>query len=355
MSWIKEGQLNWLERFFIKVLKCGPIPRHVAFIMDGNRRYATKVGIRQTEGHVVGFEKLSETLQWCLDLGISEVTVYAFSIENFKRSEEELDCLMGLAIEKFQELLKEKEKLEKYGVCIRALGDLTLLPVLLQKLVAEAVLCTKHNNRTYLNVCMAYTSREEMASAVREIAEGIDKKLLIPSDINEDLFTSCLYAPDSPSPDLLVRTSGEVRLSDFLLWQSSYSILAFLKVFWPEFSIWHMFAAVLYYQYCQRTMKSICHAQTKTKILKGSETIEDELKDLNTLKSCASGTNDSFSSNEVILDNVDMEERKKKFLTYLQSKRLKQLEDMRAGLSKQNKPYIDGAYFHEHKKCDGEL
>ncbi|XP_016104578.1 dehydrodolichyl diphosphate syntase complex subunit DHDDS-like [Sinocyclocheilus grahami] len=147
MSWIRERQLSFLERLTANILKAGPMPKHVAFIMDGNRRFAQKAHVERQEGHSQGFEKLAETLRWCLNLGIHEVTVYAFSIENFKRSKEEVDGLMELARQKFSRLLTEQENLEKHGVCIRVLGDLTLLPADLQQLIAKSVVATKAHNK----------------------------------------------------------------------------------------------------------------------------------------------------------------------------------------------------------------
>ncbi|XP_071494705.1 dehydrodolichyl diphosphate synthase complex subunit DHDDS-like [Diadema antillarum] len=243
-----QAQKTWLQSCCLRILKCGPVPQHVAFIMDGNRRFAKKQSVQTIEGHSLGFEKLAETLQWCLDLGITEVTVYAFSIENFKRSREEVDGLMELARKKFLRLLEERDQIMKHGVCIRVIGDLNLLPRDVQEVVAEAMHISQHNTRATLNVCLAYTSRQEMASAVRDVAQGVEEGLLLPSDVSEELLEKCLYTNKSRDPDLLVRTSGEVRLSDFLLWQSGYSVLSFVNVLWPEFSIWHLFAAVLHYQ-----------------------------------------------------------------------------------------------------------
>ncbi|XP_048468894.1 dehydrodolichyl diphosphate synthase complex subunit DHDDS [Rhincodon typus] len=219
MSWIQEAELNPVERLCASILKVGPMPEHVAFIMDGNRRYAQKCRVERQQGHSQGFEKLAETLRWCLNLNIREVTVYAFSIENFKRSKEEVDGLMELARQKFTRLLEEQENLKKHGVCIRVLGNLTLLPVDIQELIAQAVLATQSYNKCFLNVCFAYTSRHEITSAVREMALGVEEGLLKPSDLSESLLSRCLYSSSSPDPDLLIRTSGEVRLSDFLLWQ----------------------------------------------------------------------------------------------------------------------------------------
>ncbi|XP_006631578.2 dehydrodolichyl diphosphate synthase complex subunit DHDDS [Lepisosteus oculatus] len=252
MSWIREGELTLIERFSANILKAGPMPRHIAFIMDGNRRYARKRHVERQEGHTQGFDKLAETLRWCLNLEIQEVTVYAFSIENFKRSKQEVEGLMELARQKFSRLLEEQENLEKHGVCIRVLGDLALLPQDLQELIAQAVLATKTHNKCFLNVCFAYTSRHEISSAVKDMAWGVEQGLIRSSDVSESLLGKCLYTSNSPDPDLLIRTSGEVRLSDFLLWQTSYSCLVFQSVLWPEYSFWNLCEAILQYQlsYC---------------------------------------------------------------------------------------------------------
>uniref|UniRef100_A0A8D1XBB4 Alkyl transferase n=1 Tax=Sus scrofa TaxID=9823 RepID=A0A8D1XBB4_PIG len=214
MSWIKEGELSFWERFCANIIKAGPMPKHIAFIMDGNRRYARKCQVERQEGHSQGFNKLAETLRWCLNLGVLEVTVYAFSIENFKRSKSEVDGLMDLARQKFSRLMEEQEKLQKHGVCIRVLGDLHLLPLDLQELIAQAVQATKNYN----------------------------------SDVSESLLDKCLYTNHSPHPDILIRTSGEVRLSDFLLWQTSHSCLVFQPVLWPEYTFWNLCEAILQFQ-----------------------------------------------------------------------------------------------------------
>uniref|UniRef100_A0A3P9NJ26 Alkyl transferase n=1 Tax=Poecilia reticulata TaxID=8081 RepID=A0A3P9NJ26_POERE len=214
MSWIREGELNLLEKISANILMAGPMPKHVAFIMDGNRRFARKKKLERHDGHMQGFNKLAETLRWCKHLNIPEVTVYAFSIENFKRSKEEVDGLLDLARQKFERLLEEQENLEKHGVCIRVLGDLNMLPLDLQEVIAKAVVMTKNHN----------------------------------NDVSEALLSECLYSSNSPNPDLLIRTSGEVRLSDFLLWQTSHSCLVFQSVLWPEYSFWNLCEAIVQYQ-----------------------------------------------------------------------------------------------------------
>ncbi|XP_032788441.2 dehydrodolichyl diphosphate synthase complex subunit DHDDS isoform X3 [Daphnia magna] len=209
MSWIQESKLKWYETLAVNVLKCGSIPKHVAFIMDGNRRFANKSGVKKIEGHSKGFDKLTEVLHWCLLLGVNEVTVYAFSIENFRRSEEEVDQLMSLAREKFKRLLEEKDKLNEHGISIRVIGNIGLLPADLQKLVVESMESTKSNTEAVLNIAFSYTSREEMTHAVREVAWGVQEDLLKIDDITEDLIQKCLYTRHSLQPDLLIRTSGE--------------------------------------------------------------------------------------------------------------------------------------------------
>lgn len=219
MTWVRDTNLTWLQRIAVNVLKSGPVPNHIAFIMDGNRRFATKSNLKKAEGHSKGFDKLSETLQWCLDIGIKEVTVYAFSIENFKRSNEEVEMLMSLAREKFSKLLSERDRLHERGVCIRIIGNVKLLADDLQKTIAEAVLLTKDNSTSILNVGFAYTSRDEITHSIQTVARGIEENDLSSKDVTEDLLSNCLYTKNCTPPDLLVRTSGEARLSDFLLWQ----------------------------------------------------------------------------------------------------------------------------------------
>ncbi|XP_031567033.1 dehydrodolichyl diphosphate synthase complex subunit DHDDS-like [Actinia tenebrosa] len=256
MSWFKDKRnTSCIRNFCSSVLKTGEIPKHVAIIMDGNRRFAKKVNCERSKGHEKGFEKLTEVLEWCFELGIPEVTVYAFSIENFKRSKEEVDGLMCLAKQKFERLLEEREMMDKHGVRVRVVGDLTMLPQDLQKSIAKAVSFSQHNTKATLNVCLAYTSRHEIAEAVKQLAEGVQQGLLKPSDVSESLLEKCLYTHGSPHPDMLIRTSGEVRLSDFLLWQCSYSCLSFKKVLWPEFSVWNFYSSILSYQWNYQSFK----------------------------------------------------------------------------------------------------
>lgn len=213
--------------------------------------------MRKGEGHSKGFEKMSETLNWCMDLGVEEVTVYAFSIENFKRSKEEVDDIMDLARQKFKRLLEEKDKLMEVGVCIRVYGNMSRLPEDLRQLIAEAMVVTRENNRAVLNLAFPYTSRDEITHAIKDIAKGVKHNDILPEDIDEDLITDCLYTYKSSNPDLLIRTSGETRISDFLMWQISNTCIYFTEVLWPEFSLWDFLSAIFYYQKCYPDLQKI--------------------------------------------------------------------------------------------------
>ncbi|CAI6365598.1 unnamed protein product [Macrosiphum euphorbiae] len=248
MSWIRDNSMTWMQRCCAQVLTYGEIPKHVAFIMDGNRRYAKKKCVAKQEGHVRGFDKLAETLQWCLHLGIKEVTVYAFSLDNFKRTQEEIDALFDLAREKFKRLLEEKDKLNEHGVCINVIGNIKKLPEDLVKLIAESMFITKQNNKTFLNVAFSYTGHDELINAFSKISNGIKNNDLEESDLSVEILDNCMYTYPSPPPDLLIRTSGETRLSDFMLWQCSYSYIYFTSVLWPEFTAWDFMIAIFMYQ-----------------------------------------------------------------------------------------------------------
>ncbi|XP_023290824.1 uncharacterized protein LOC105698423 [Orussus abietinus] len=280
MSWIRDSTLNWLQCIAIKVLKTGKVPKHVAFIMDGNRRYASKKKVDKVEGHTKGFDKLTETLQWCFDLGIPEVTVYAFSIENFKRNKEEIDGIMELAKQKFQRLLDERDKLMEHGIHIRVIGNLSLIPMDIRKLIAEAMLITRHNNKVFLNVAFAYTSRDEITQAVKNVVEGVKNADILVDDINEELLSKSLYTGDLPEPDLLIRTSGEVRFSDFLLWQTAKCYVYFSDVLWPEFTGWDLLTAVFYYQRCYSDLQEIVKVQ-ETNVKTNDDRISTYIAKLN--------------------------------------------------------------------------
>ncbi|KAJ3101286.1 hypothetical protein HDU97_001526 [Phlyctochytrium planicorne] len=220
--------------------------------MDGNRRFAKCRGLVVQKGHQEGFSKLENTLDWCLRLGVKVVTVYAFSTENFNRNPTEVQLLMDLAKEKFEEFATKRhysEVIEKFGISVKVLGNVSLLPLDVQEAASRAVFMTQHNNGAILNVCFPYTSREEMALAVESLMDGVRTGQLVPSDISEDLINKSLYTGNMPPLDLMIRTSGEIRLSDFLLWQGSENChIHYVDAFWPEFSFWDALPALHNYQ-----------------------------------------------------------------------------------------------------------
>ena len=220
-GWVRKYDYSWLERFALNVIRVGRVPRHIAVIMDGNRRYARQAGDPVMAGHKAGFEKLAETLQWCRELGVREVTVYAFSIENFNRTETEVSDLLNLARDKFKVLLGEKEKLSEAGLRVRILGNLSYLPADLREVITEVETVTAGNSQSLLNIALSYTAREEITHAVREVAGRLSSGDIEAADVNEETIERFLYTGQSETPELLIRTSGETRLSDFMLWQAS--------------------------------------------------------------------------------------------------------------------------------------
>ncbi len=210
--------------------------RSVGIILDGNRIWAKSKGLPTLEGHRRGYEKLKDLGDWAEEKGISHVTVYAFSTENWNRSQEEVGYLMDL----FRILLKKDlPEFHKRGKRLRFIGDLSRLAPDLQEGIKKAEELTKNNTRGTLCACISYGGRGEIVNAARKILENKNMK---PSDITEESFGKFLYAPDIPDPDLIIRTGGEMRLSNFLTWQSTYSEFFFPKTFWPEFSKEEFFA-----------------------------------------------------------------------------------------------------------------
>jgi len=208
------------------------LPEHVAIVMDGNGRWAKKKGLSRNEGHRVGIEKIRETVEMCLDLGIKFLTIYAFSCQNWKRPREEVNFLM----KRFERYLdKEGQELKRKGVRLRVIGRKEELSQALQKKIEKTVRMTQNNDKLYLNLAINYGGQEEIVDAVKKITEGIKKRTLASQEIDVDLFRKYLYTADQPYPDLLIRTSGEQRVSNFLLWQIAYAELWITPTLWPDF------------------------------------------------------------------------------------------------------------------------
>lgn len=250
---IKGTAYSRYEQKLEKEVKQGPIPGHVAVIMDGNRRYAKEVmKADANQGHIKGKEKLEEMLDWCLELGVKVLTVYAFSAENFSRKEDEVRFLMEL-LEKTLTTFADDERIHKNHVRLKVIGDMAMVP----DSVAEAVRYAEERTSGYsdfnLNMAIAYSGRQEIIDAIKTILRKAEAGELNIDDINESTISDHMYSPGLPDPDLVLRTSGELRVSNFLLWQLAYSELYFTDIYWPGFRKMDFMRAIRSYQ--QRTRR----------------------------------------------------------------------------------------------------
>lgn len=319
-----EWAINQLRELLIGALRQGPMPQHIAFVMDGNRRFARNHKIEKVEGHNLGFEALAKILEVCYKSGVKVVTVYAFSIENFKRSKYEVDALMEMAKVKLSQLSQHGDLLDRYGAAVRILGQRDLVKPDVLEVMDRAAALTKDNVDAVLNICFPYTSREEITTAIRTTVEDFSRPLPAnsrpfsqtritqkirsrnltasrssspqrgssptpssTSDIDDSVSSSATLYPESPPDvgregpgypdsetitsktiedhlytagdpplDLLIRTSGVKRFSDFMLWQSCENTeIVFLDCLWPEFDLWHFLAVVVEWQWKQKHLE----------------------------------------------------------------------------------------------------
>ncbi|KAF2020546.1 Undecaprenyl diphosphate synthase [Aaosphaeria arxii CBS 175.79] len=335
--------IRQLRELLIGALKQGPIPQHVAFVMDGNRRFARNHHIETVEGHSLGFEALARILEVCYKTGVKVVTIYAFSIENFKRSKREVDALMHMAKVKLEQLSEHGALLDRYGASIRVLGNRDLVKPDVLQAIDKAVSLTAHNKRAILNVCFPYTSRDEIASAVRHTVESYSvplssmqspskrsfsethitqhirqqmlntvpedveptsrstspaeskdlnsandanstatsstaatsvekdgsitsgRNFLDPETITAETLNDNMLTAGAPPLDLLVRTSGVMRLSDFMLWQAhEKTSIVFLDCMWPEFDLWHFLPVLVEWQWQRKKLQEEDRSWNKT-------------------------------------------------------------------------------------------
>ncbi|MCX7848091.1 MAG: isoprenyl transferase [bacterium] len=232
-----------------------PLPRHVAIIMDGNGRWAQQHGYAaRLQGHRAGVESVKAVLRACQELRIRYLTLFAFSTENWKRPKDEVDGLMRL-LRDF--LVENMGELVEKGVRLRAIGHLQDLPDPTRHALEEAIERSRQNMALDLILALSYGARQEIVDAARRIAEDVQRGLLRPSEITEQTIQARLYAPDVPDPDLLIRTSGELRVSNFLLWQISYAELYITPVLWPDFREPHFYEAVRAFQGRQRRFGNV--------------------------------------------------------------------------------------------------
>ena len=230
-------------------IKGGKLPDHLAVIMDGNGRWARKRNKLRIFGHENAIEAVRDTVESCAKLGIPHLTLYAFSTENWNRPKREVDSLMKLLV---AVLKKEVETMHKNDIRLNAIGRIDTLPKKAHAELLEVMAATKNNKRLTLTLALSYGSREEITQAVRGIATKVKNNIISPDDIDDTVINGHLYTQNLPDVDLLIRTSGEHRISNFLLWQIAYAELYFTDVLWPDFRAHHLVEALINYQNRER-------------------------------------------------------------------------------------------------------
>lgn len=234
---------------FKEKLNPDTLPKHIAIIMDGNGRWAKKQGLLRAAGHEKGTKAVRDVVEGCSEIGVENLTLYAFSTENWKRPKLEVDTLMKLLV---SSLKKEIKTLQENNIRLNAIGVISTLPSKAQKELAEVIEKTKSNTRMTLTLALSYGSREEIVHAVTQISEKVKKGEISSKEIDESVINKHLYTHNLPEVDLMIRTSGEQRISNFLLWQMAYAELYFTEILWPDYRKENLFEAIYNYQNRER-------------------------------------------------------------------------------------------------------
>lgn len=235
---------------YLELIDPQKIPEHIAIIMDGNGRWAKqKHGRERIFGHSSGVTAVRDTTEACRELGVKFLTLYAFSTENWNRPQKEINALMRLLV---RTIKKETKELKKNGVCLNTIGDFQALPKDCQKGLSWAIEETSQNSKLLLTLALSYSSRWEIKQAIQKIANDVANGIINPNDVTEELIGSYLNTANIPDPELLIRTSGEQRISNYLLWQIAYSELYFTDTFWPDFNKEELYKAIYDYQQRER-------------------------------------------------------------------------------------------------------
>ncbi|MBA0882863.1 isoprenyl transferase [Flavobacterium undicola] len=225
------------------------LPKHLAIIMDGNGRWAKQQGFLRTIGHENGTKSVKITIENCVKLGIENLTLYAFSTENWNRPKLEVDTLMKILTKSLQ---KELPTFQENNIKLNAIGNLDMMPKSARKKLLEVIEVTKNNTRMTLTLALSYGSREEIVNAVKKISDKVKNNIISIDSIDDSIINEHLYTQNLPDVDLLIRTSGEHRISNFLLWQIAYAELFFSEVMWPDFREEHLYEALMSYQKRER-------------------------------------------------------------------------------------------------------
>ncbi len=225
------------------------LPKHIAVIMDGNGRWAKSQGLNRIFGHRNGVRAVHETTEACAELGVKHLTLYAFSTENWSRPQSEVNALMELLVDT---VVKEEETLLKNDIRLSVIGDFDRLPKKCQNSLHHLINLTKDHKRMELILALSYSSRQEITNAAKQLAQKVSLGIIKPEDITEEMLEQHLYTRNIPDPELMIRTSGEQRISNYLLWQCAYAEFYFTEVLWPDFRKEHLYEALVDYQSRER-------------------------------------------------------------------------------------------------------
>ncbi|MFN3872991.1 MAG: isoprenyl transferase [Ignavibacterium sp.] len=237
------------EKLQSELKKSGEIPKHIAIIMDGNGRWAKKRGLPRVAGHKRGVDTVKDIVEACAEIGVKYLTLYTFSTENWKRPKEEVSTLMRLLLNSLRDRVDE---LCENDIRLTTIGDTDSLPYEVQKQLKADIERTKNNKKMILNLALSYSGRWEIIEAVKKISKAVEKGDLKADEINEQLFSKFLTTKDLPDPDLVIRTSGEFRVSNFLLWQIAYSEFVITDIYWPDFNRHHLYESIRAFQKRER-------------------------------------------------------------------------------------------------------
>lgn len=229
----KSSKAVLKDKLISKLKKNGQIPEHIAIIMDGNGRWAKKRGLPRVAGHKQGVETVRKIVKTCVEVGVRYLTIYTFSTENWKRPKDEVSTLMRLIVKSLQ---NETDELHSNGVKLTTIGNIDSLPYVVQKELKDAFVKTQDNSKLVLNLALSYSGRWELVEAVKNVARQFKEGKISEDEINESIISRHLLTKDMPDPDLLIRSGGEYRVSNFLLWQIAYSELYVTDVLWPDFT-----------------------------------------------------------------------------------------------------------------------
>jgi len=258
--------LSSKKKIFDQIKLSGDIPNHIAIIMDGNGRWAKKRGLPRAAGHKKGVDTVKEITENCAEIGVKYLTLYTFSTENWNRPKDEVSTLMRLLLKSLKERVSE---LNENNIRLSTIGNISALPNAVQNELKEAIEKTKNNDKMTLNLALSYSGRWELIEAIKSIGKLVSQRKLKVEDINENSIKNFLTTKNIPDPDLLIRTSGEFRVSNFLLWQIAYTEFFITNVFWPDFNKNHLVDAIKSYQTRERRFGRVSNQINEKKKVEG--------------------------------------------------------------------------------------